>query len=384
MINVRACRYKKKGGKSWYCKMDWKYEDGTKGSESKSTGIPVAGNNIRKADKRIEEMRLAKEAELNAKPEPKGLLFSNWLTHWLKIKRRTIRESTYDSYVTNVGIISQYFDERNITLEQIKASDIQGFYLSLLDKGLTGKTIQRYHTNINNAVNMAIAQGLIFHNPMLGIALPPKEQKEKKLFSVEEVNKVLDALEGEDIKTAVYIAAYCGVRRSEVLGLYWSDIDWDNRSISIHRTRTKVSKEICEDKTKSKTSRRPVYFDDALERILKEEKARQVENAILLGSAYHGNHDFICRYADGRKLRADYVTDHFQLILQRLGLKGFCFHRLRDTFASHLVNSGSVAVTTARDILGHASITTTNCYLLKDENQKRKAANIYSDMLGRK
>ncbi len=381
-IKVKAWRIDNTASDYYHVKLKWRTADGKEHSTSKSTKIPKKGNNKRKADAAVEQIRLAKEQELNSKQEPQGQLFSDFMDYWLSVKRRTVRRSTADSYKTCIGCMKPYFDERSITLENIKAADIQGFYNALLDSGRTANTVKHYHANISNALKFALKQGLIEHNPLDAVVLPQIERKDKKSFSSEQIQAILDAIECDPIKTGVYLSLYGGLRRSEVLGLTWDCVDFKNKVIYIRQTRTKVNREIFEHKTKSKTSLRSIPLNDILEKVLRQEKSTQEDNAQLLKSAYDNN-NFVCRYADGRPLRCEYLSKHFEIVLMRLGIEGYSYHSIRHTTGSIMVNSGLVGITAVRDYLGHSDVQTTNLYLHADNENKKQALDVFSAIISK-
>lgn len=382
MIEVNACRIDDHpGAKCYYAKLNWKGVDGKKYQQMRSTKISLKGNNKRKADSVVEELRKEKEEELNKAPEPEKHLFMSFMEYWLSVKRRTIRESTIDSYTTCIGCMKPYFNERGITLEDLRAEDIQGFYNSLLDKGRTANTVKHYHANISNALKLALRQKMIAYNPLSGVIIPKIENVTKKSFTAEQLKAILDYVENDIIRTGVYLSAYGGLRRSEVCGLTWDCVDFEKKLIHIRQTRTKVKREIFEQKTKSKTSKRVIPLNEILENVLIIEKKKQKRNAELLKSAYENNHNFVCRYENGRKLRCDYLSRHFELVLKNLNLIGYSFHCLRHTVGSLMVNSGAVGVTAVRDYLGHSDVRTTNLYLHADAEEKKKALNVFSDII---
>ena len=382
MIEVNACRIDDHpGAKCYYAKLNWKGVDGKKYQQLKSTKISLKGNNKRKADAVVEELRKEKEEELNKAPEPEKHMFMDFMEYWLSVKRRTIRESTLDSYTTCVGCMRTYFNERDITLEDLKAEDIQGFYNSLLDKGRTANTVKHYHANISNALKMAIRQKMIDYNPLSGVVLPQIELVTKKCFTPEQLKAVLKAVENDIIRTGVYLSAYGGLRRSEICGLTWDRVDFEKKLIHICQSRTRIKREIFEHKTKSKTSKRVIPLNDILENVLLQEKRKQKMNAELLKSAYEDDDDFVCRYENGRRFRCDYLSRHFEWILKNLNLTGYSFHCLRHTVGSLMINSGTVGVTAVRDYLGHSDVRTTNLYLHADAEEKKKALNVFSDII---
>lgn len=212
--------------------------------------------------------------------------------------------------------------------------------------------------------------------------LPKVERYEAKAFNIEQLERIFEAVHNDPIELPVYLGAYGGLRRSEILGLQWSDIDFKNQIMHIHQTRTHTVSEIFEDKTKSQTSKRDLPFDAELEKVLIRAKKMQAKYKSIYGNEYINN-DFVCVYPDGKPLMCEYVSRHFKLILTRLGYteRGYNFHALRHTAASLMCNSGLVGIKTASEYLGHSNISTTSIYLHPDMQAKIQATSVLSDLL---
>lgn len=382
-IEVSASKIKKKGAKAWYTMLTWRDENGQRHQKMKSTGIPIQGDNKRKADKAVEEIRVAFENELNSKQETNGMLLSDWMYQWLEVRKHSIRRSTYEGYKMAINSsIKPYFDKIKAELETVKPQQIQEYYNQMLKSGLTGSTVKHYHSYLSGAFKLALKQGLIQQNPLDRVELPKVVKSKRQAFSVEQLTRIFEAVRDDPIEVPVYLGSYCGLRRSEILGLQWSDIDFKNRIIQIRHTRTCTVTEIFEDNTKSETSKRKLPLDEEVERILLNAKKKQEEYKLVFGNTYQVN-DFVCVYPDGKPLPCDYVSSHFRLILKRLGYteKGYNFHALRHTAATLMCNSGLVGIKTVSEYLGHSNISTTSIYLHPDMQAKLQAVNVLSTLI---
>ncbi len=382
-ITVSVSKTQKEGAKTWYAILTWRDEDGKRHQKMKSTGIPLKGDNKRKADKAAEDLGKKLEEELNSKTDTTGVLLSEWMYRWLEVRKYSIRKSTYESYKMAIdSSIKPYFDGIKAELETVKPHQIQAYYDKMLKEGLSANTVKHYHSYLSGAFKLAIKQGFIQHNPLERVELPKLEKYESKAFNVEQINNILEAVCDEPIEIAVALGIYSGLRRSEVLGLEWNDIDFKNKIIHIHQTRTQSVTEIFEDKTKSKTSKRDLPLDVELEKFLIKAKQAQEKYKAFYGGEYTIN-DFVCVYPDGKPLRCDYVSSHFKLILRKLGYteKGYNFHSLRHTAASLMCNSGLIGIKTASEYLGHSNISTTSIYLHPDMQAKLQATSVLSGLI---
>lgn len=370
----------RKGAKNWLVKLRWK-ENGKWKDTIRSTGRPMTdsknGYKLKEAVKKIKDEKEKELMELNDKTESAS--FVEYVDQWLMIKKHTVRQSTYTSYSISANYLKEYFGD--MELQNITAKDIQRFYQSLLDKGFTANTVKHYNCYLSSIFTLALKHEVISKNPLNGVELPKVEIYKARAFSVEQLKNILEAVENTPIETAVCLGAYCGLRRSEVCGLEWSDVDFNNNILHIRKTRMRIKDEIFEEKTKSQSSTRDIPFNDKLKEVLLKEKQRQLEYADFFKSDYIVN-DFVCRWENGKPLACGYISKHFSLVLKKLGYIGFSFHSLRHTTGTLMCNSGRVSVKTASAFLGHSDLTTTNRYLHPDLQAKSSAAAVLSDILG--
>lgn len=224
-------------------------------------------------------------------------------------------------------------------------------------------------------------QGRIAYNPADRVRLPKVEKYHAKILTRDQLKQLLDKIHGQPIEPAVILAAYYGLRRGEVCGLAWKNIDFDKKIIHVVKTRTAKSHEIVEDKTKSESSRRNLPLIPTVEKYLLGLKAKQQENREFLGKGYHET-DFVCVWDDGKPLGCSYVSNHFTMIAKEMGCEGVTFHSLRHTAGTMMSNSGSISLKTVQEFLGHSDIATTQIYLHPDFEQYIRVANVMEKQFG--
>ena len=178
----------------------------------------------------------------------------------------------------------------------------------------------------------------------------------------------------------IHLAAYYGLRRSEVLGIRWSAIDFDKGTLSINH---KVSEGIedgkhriyTEDKLKTKSSFRTLPLIPAMRELLLEQKKKQEEYRKLFKRSYCTDYlDYVCVDEMGKLFHPNYVTGHFRLLLERYGLRKIRFHDLRHSCASLLLSQG-IAMKQIQDWLGHSTFATTaDIYSHLDFSSKQESA----------
>ncbi len=355
-----------------------------------STGISVKGNNKRLANKKLEEIKQNYEEYISptvTKHETKAKLFEVYMKDWLESYKHNLEENTYDSYCTIVSKIDNYFSGKNITLENLKPIDIQGFYDSLYKKGLSANTVLHYHANIRKALNMAVKLDIIQSNPADKIERPKKSQFIGDFYTLDELHLLFEKSKNDPLELVILITSFYGLRRSEVLGLKWSSIDFEKNIITIkHKVVQRNAKKnrsiLLKDKTKNKSSYRSLPLLPIIADVLKKYKKKIQENKKMCGNSYITDYeDYICVDTMGKLFRPEYVTDHFRLLLKNNGLRHIRFHDLRHSCASLLLSKG-VPMKAIQEWLGHSTYSTTaNFYTHLEDNYKTESANVLASCL---
>ncbi len=167
------------------------------------------------------------------------------------------------------------------------------------------------------------------------------------------------------IETPVLLSVTYGLRRSEAMGLKWDAVDFEHQTLTIRHTVTGTGKNrVCEDRTKTKSSRRSLYLLPEVAAHLQEVRQKQTEMQALLKNQYHAD-GYICTWEDGRLISPEYLSRKFREILleehEKSGLPVYRYHDLRHSSASLLVGEGE-SLKQVGEWLGHSSPATTNRY----------------------
>ena len=208
-------------------------------------------------------------------------------------------------------------------------------------------------------------------------------------YSEEEMLTLFDAVSGDPLELCVKIAAYYGLRRSEVLGLRWSAIDMEHKTISISHKVIEAEVDgkfvpMGEDVLKTKSSFRTLPLIPAVGIILLEEKEKQEMYRRLFKKSYCRDYlDYICVDQCGKLLRPNYVTEHFSWLIEKYGLRKVRFHDLRHTCASLLLSNG-ISMKQIQIWLGHSTFSTTaDIYAHLDYSAQEASANAMNGMFNR-
>lgn len=352
----------------------------------KSTGIKAIKGNKKKAENKKEEIRKKFQEEINSDNiDNEDILFIDYMKKWLKMISSSVEPTTLNGYqgVIN-GRMTDYFKNTKITLQNIKPKHIQEFYQYLLDEGLCGNTVKHYHANIRKALQYAMKTDIILSNPADKVELPKIEEYKPKFYTSDEVKILLNEVIGTKLEIPVMIDCFYGFRRSEVIGLKWSAVDFENDTITIDHTITQSNgKLIIRDKTKTKSSKRTLPLEPIVKSFLIELKEKQKNNRELCGDSYNKDYlEYICVDNCGNIIRPDYVTETFLKLLKRKNLKIIRFHDLRHTCASILLKNGA-NMKEIQAWLGHSNYNTTaNLYAHLDSssvnNTGKVMANVFS------
>ena len=269
----------------------------------------------------------------------------------------------------------------------LKAVHIQAFYQEQLER-VKPNTVIHYHAVIHRALKYAVKTDLIDVNPADKVDRPKKNEFTGNFYSKDEMNALFDAVRGSKIEVAVMLTAFYGLRRSEVVGLKWAAVDFEQNTIEICHTVTTVrldGKEVLVESngTKTKSSKRTLPLVPVFRERLLALQEEQKENRKLCGRCYNKKYaDYICVDAMGNLLKPDYLSNSFQIILQNYHLRRIRFHDLRHTFATRALERG-MDYKTLSAILGHYSVAfTMDTYVHSMDEHKRREMDKMDDMFG--
>ena len=302
-----------------------------------------------------------------------------WFENYAKLKVRPSSHQTYCGYIDNhikphVG---------SIPLSKLTSLDLQKLYKMLLaegridriesknqPKGLSAKTVRNINQIISSALNLAKEQKLISSNQAEACALPKVEHREMKTLPVEQLTSFLREAKETGVYEMYYIELATGLRRGELLGLKWDDIDMSNGTIRVQRQVSRIDGEIVEAPLKTKNSYHTVSIgDDAIE-VLKEQR-KKVGREI----------EYVFPSPNGGPISPDSVLNMLHRVLERAGLPKIRFHDLRHTFATLALQNG-VDIKTVSSMLGHFSAGfTLDTYAHVTTSAQKEAANTMGGVL---
>ena len=344
-----------------------------------STGLTVKGNK-----KRAEAILM--DARRNFNPEePKvmngDILFADYMEKWLDIIKSSVAVPTFASYSTTVKkIVAPYFREKEVTLKNLTAKDIQEFYLRELER-VSASSVIHYHANIHKALKYAVKIDLIDVNQADKVERPKKDRYVGSFYDADEVNALFNAAKGSKLELPILFGAFYGLRRSEAIGLKWDAIDFDQNTITIRHTVTSCDLDgkrilVASDTTKTKSSMRTLPLVPFMRERLLALKEEQEDNRRLCGRSYIKDYiGYVCVNEIGDLIKPHYVTESFPKLLKANGLRHIRYHDLRHSCASLLVANG-VPLKQIQDWLGQSDFSTT----IPVPNSNTKPVAVHTDI----
>ena len=350
------------------------------------TGKAIIKNVLGKTQAEVKE-KLKKAIEENvgidygrAKTYTVGNWLGVWYENYAKIKMRPSTYLTYHGYIEN-HIKPQL---GKIPLNDLTTLHLQQFYKKLLaegrverieaqkqPKGLSAKTVRNIHQIISSALKLANEQRLIARNPADGCALPKAEHKEMQTLPVEQLTSFLREAKDSGLFALYYIDLTTGLRRGELLGLKWTDIDLEKGDLRVQRQIGRIDGKIIEMPLKTKNAYRTLPLSADAISVLMQQRRKT------------GNSEWVFPSPIGGPMSPDSVLHMLHRVLKRAGLPKVRFHDLRHTFATLALQNG-VDVKTVSSMLGHYSAGfTLDTYAHVTTDAQLKAAQTMGNILSR-
>ena len=354
------------------------------------TWTPEKGMTKKQIEKELDRQAILFEENCKKGFQSKAVKFEAFSEEWFEeYALPNLRNSTYERMLQLRGRV--YDAIGHLRMDKITARQIQAFISSLSKEGanertgkpLASKTIRHYLNLISDVFGYAVKMGVVSDNPCRNITVPKIEQKEKRIYTIEEVTKLLTGLEDEPLKYRVFfnLAVYSGFRRGELLGLEWKDVDFENNVISVRRTSCYTPKKgTYTDTTKTRKSQRSMKFPQEIMCMLREYKAEQDKDALKLGDKWVNSDRLFVKW-NGEPMGNNTPYYWLKQFCEDHDLPFYGLHTYRHLFASMLVNEG-VDIVSVSGALGHSTVSTTsNIYCHYLENSRAKVSEAISNAL---
>jgi integrase len=310
------------------------------------------------------------------------LTVAAFLVRWLATIKPALRPNTYRRYEQFVRMhISPALGR--ITLTKLTPDQLQELYAAKLEAGLSPTTVRHLHAAAHKALKQATRWGLVARNVATVVEVPRMVRHEMATLTPEEAQRVIEAARGERLGAVYTLALTTGMRRGELLGLRWRDVDLERGAVQVRASLqwTKEGPAFAEPKTER--SRRQITLAKIAIDTLRAHRLAQAEERLRRGPAWEDN-DLVFANEVGRPVYPNnMVRRSFEPLLKRAGVRRVRFHDLRHSAATLLLAEG-VHPKIVSEMLGHSQIAMTlDLYSHVTPTMQRQAADAMDVVLGR-
>lgn len=370
-----------KRGKTYSIRVSCGYDSKGKQVIQSMTWKPEPNMTARQIEKELNRQAVMFEEACNRGYQSKAVKFEVFAEEWFEsYAKPNLRNTTYERMLQLRG--RAYAAIGHLRMDKITPRQIQAFVNTLSKDGanertgkpLAPKTIRHNLSFISDVFTYAVKMGVVSDNPCSKVTIPKAQPTEKKIYTLEEVEKFLTLLNDEPLKYRTFfnIMIYSGFRRGEMLGLEWKDVDFENNIISIRRTSNYTAKQgVYTDTTKTRRSQRSLKFPQEIMDMLKENKEEQDAQALKYGDKWIETDRLYTKW-NGAPMQNG--TPYFWLgeFCEKHDIPFYGLQSFRHLFCSMLVNNG-VDIATVSGAMGHSCISTTSnvyCHMIGDAQAK--------------
>jgi integrase len=286
-----------------------------------------------------------------------------FLVHWLEnVHKQSIRARTYERYeeIIRLHLVPAIGHHQ---LQKLSAQHLQSFYTNKIEEGLSTTTVISFHNVLHKALQTAVRWNLIAQNICDLVSPPRRKRFEIQPLSLEQAQQLLQAARGHHSEALFVLALATGMRRGELLGLKWQDINLQTGQLQVRRILTRVpsklpGKGFVEAEPKTEKGRRNITIPPFVIEALKQHRIKQLEAKLKAGTAWQ-EHDYVFCTSIGTHLNPTRdVLDQLKQLLAKADLPDIRFHDLRHSSATILL-SMDVHPKIVQEILGHSQISMT-------------------------
>ena len=311
-----------------------------------------------------------------------NLTVREYLESWHEGKRQ-LKPTTAVAYRS---YLDHYLIPRlgHLRLLDLRAHHLDRLYndieVGVRGRRLSPSTVRRVHATLRSALNTAVKRRLIPYNPAQHVELPPERPVRARPWDVEQCQQFLRHARHDRLATLYHLILVTGMRRGEVIGLRWEDVDLSGEYLRVAQQIVELRGQLTTSTPKTRRGTRAVPLDPGTVAMLKDHRRAQDVERQLWGDAWQ-EHGLVFTREDGRPLRPEYVTRHFQQLAGEPGLPRIRLHDLRHTNASLALSAG-VQMKVVSERLGHSTTTiTADLYTHVIPSVGRSAAAAIADVL---
>ncbi|GAA4009348.1 site-specific integrase [Deinococcus rubellus] len=327
----------------------------------------VSGDTQQEVRAKLDAIKQERERG-TAAPSNARLTVAEAVDRWLTYKARDLRLTTMTDYRTHCQkfIVPKL---GSVRLDKLTAMHVEDLLVSMLDSGQSAARATRCLKIVKMALSQAVDWELVGRNVAERIKPPKVQRQEMKVWNPAEVQRFLTAAEGHRYHALFYLALVSGMRRGEMLGLRWSDVDTARAQLTVARSVVYVAGGLHVSEPKTAAGKRVITLSPDVLEVLTAHRLTYGVNELVFSSS------------KGNFLNPSNVARKFEVLCQRASVPHIRFHDLRHTSASLLIRS-NVSAKVVSDRLGHAdSGFTLRTYVHVFDDQRRAAALSLGEML---
>ena len=314
-----------------------------------------------KKDAQRELARLLHTLHSGAYVEPYRATVAEYLEQWLKDYAKTnVTAKTFERYA-EIARLHLVPNLGHYALSKLHPLHIVAYYTSALQTGrrdgrggLSAQTVTHHHRVLHGALQQAVKWQLLARNPADAVEPPRSQRKEMCALDEPETARLLNAAKGTRLYMPILLAVTTGMRRGEILGLRWQDLDLTTSMLSVRQSLEQTKARVAFKQPKTVKGRRVIALPQITVEALHEHKKEQAKQRLLLGPDYR-DHGLVLANVDGTPWAPNSFTSSYRSLVARLGLAQIRFHDLRHTHATQLLRQG-VHPKVVSERLGHSSI----------------------------
>jgi integrase len=279
------------------------------------------------------------------------------LVYWLDTyARHNVRAKTLEDYerTIRVHIIPAL---GVVPVQKLTPDQLQSFYSDKLAAGCGKRTVELCHLRLSQALKMAVELGFVARNVAQAVKPPRARAREMQTWDAAEVQRFLQEVAQSPYGPIWAVVLATGMRRGEVLGLRWQDVDFERRVLHVRQSVTPVGGAAQIGPTKNNRRRDIHAIHPSVLAALREHKAAQNERRLLLGAAWH-DHDLVFPTSIGTPINPNNLVRDYNRLVERAGVRRIRIHDQRHTHASLMLQMG-IDVKVVSERLGHARTSTT-------------------------
>jgi len=325
--------------------------------------------------------------------EPTKQTVGEYLTDWLLAATVDLRPSTRPAY--EIAVEKHLIPRLGaLPLQKLTPTHLNAVYAELLASGrrdgrggLSARSVRFIHTIIRKALNDAVDARLLDWNPA-SKAKPPKAKtadeqarRKRRFWDADEVRRFLDSATGHRLHAAFHLAAMTGMRRGEVLGLRWRDIDFEGARLLVEQTLVAPRYVLTFSEPKTQQGRRSIDLDPETLAVLRAHRRRQAEERLSFGPGY-AESELVFPSQDGTPVIPHLFSLAFKKVVKDAGLSAIRLHDLRHTHVALLARAGIPAKVIQERVGHHSAGFTLDNYGGTFPSQHRDAADRFAALVG--